>query len=85
MAYTRSTGHIALGCASTNLAATNFKYFTSFHFCFGLPVLEDYEIEEGSIRLRCQLKDKQGRAELIKTATLIFCDEFPNLEEECFD
>ena len=47
MAYARSTGHIALGCASTNLAATNFKDFTSFHLCFGLPVLEDYEIENG--------------------------------------
>ena len=57
MAYARSTGHIALGTASTNLAATNFKDFTSFHFCFGLPVLEDHEIEEG-IQLQCQLKDK---------------------------
>ena len=84
MAYARSTGHIALGCASTNLAATNFKDFTSFHFCFGLPVLEDYEIEEG-IRLKCQLKDKPGRDELIKAATLILCDEFANLDEECFD
>jgi len=49
-----------------------------------LPVLEDYEIEEG-IRLKCQLKDKPGRLELIKAATLILCDEFANLDEECFD
>jgi hypothetical protein len=82
IAYVRSTGHIALGCASTNLAAINFKDFTSFHFCFELPVLEDYEIEEG-IRLKCQLKDKPaGRLELIKAATLILCDEFANLDEE---
>ena len=46
--------------------------------------MEDYEIEEG-IRLKCQLKDKPGRLELIKAATLILCDEFANLDEECFD
>ena len=48
--------------AVTNLAATNFQDFTSFHFGFVLPVVEDYEIEEG-IRLKCQLKDKPGRQE----------------------
>jgi len=84
MAYARSTGHIALGTASTNLAATNFKDFTSFHFCFGLPVLEDHEIEEG-IQLQCQLKDKPGREELILASTFILCDEFPNLDKECFE
>jgi hypothetical protein len=84
MAYARSNGHIALGTASTNLAATNFKDFTSFHWLFGIPVLEDYEIEEG-IKLRCQLKDKPGREELILAATLIMCDEFPNLPKECFE
>ena len=84
MAYGRSTEHISLGCASTNLAATNYKDFTSFHHLFGLPVLEDYEIEEG-IRLQCQLKDKPEREELIRAATLILCDEFGNLDEECFD
>ena len=84
MAYGRSTEHICLGCASTNLAATNYKDFTSFHHLFGLPVLEDYEIEEG-IRLQCQLKDKPEREELIRAATLILCDEFGNLDAECFD
>ena len=84
MAYARSKEHIALGTASTNLAATNFKDFTSFHYCFRIPVLEDYEIEEG-IKLQCRLKDKPGKEELILAATLIMCDEFPNLPKECFE
>ena len=84
MAYARSKGHIALGTASTNLAATNFKDFTSFHYLFGIPVLEDYEIEEG-IKLQCRLKDKPGREELIQAATLLMCDELPNLDKECFE
>ena len=84
MAYARSKAHIALGTASTNLAATNFKDFTSFHSLFGIPVLEDYEIEEG-VKLQCRLKDKPGREELIQAATLIVCDEFPNLDKENFE
>ena len=84
MAYARSKGHIALGTASTNLAATNFKDFTSFHYLFGIPVLEDYEIEEG-IKLQCRLKDKPGREELIQAATLLMCDELPNLDKENFE
>ena len=86
MTYARSKGHIALsGTASTNLRATNFKDFTSFHYLFGIPVIEDYEIEEG-FKLQCRLnKDKPGGEELIEAAALLMCDEIPNLDKECFE
>ena len=80
MAYTRSRKKIALGCASTNLAATNFENFVSFHYLFAIPVLEDYEIEEG-IQLNCDFKGKEGREELVKAANVILCDEVCNVHK----
>jgi hypothetical protein len=85
MNYARSTGHISLGTASTNLAATKFKNITSFHWLFfGIPVLEVFEIEEG-MQLQCRVKDKPGREELLLAAMLIVCDKFSNLDKECFE
>ena len=45
LAYTRSLGKIALGCASTNLAAQVYvgDSFTTAHDLFGIPVVEDAE------------------------------------------
>lgn len=67
-------GQIALGCATTNLAATNFENFSSMHGLFGLPVLTEDEVED-SVRLECRLDRKPQRKELIQAASLILIDE----------
>ena len=71
-------GKIALGCATTNLAATNFENFYSMHSLFGLPVLTEDEVED-KIRLECRLEHKPQRVELIQQSSLILIDEVPYL------
>jgi len=44
MAYTRAQGKIALGSASTALAATLYKYFETTHSLFKFPVVEELDI-----------------------------------------
>lgn len=67
-------GKIALGCATTNLAATNFEIFFSMHSLFGLPVLTEDEIED-KVRMECRLDSKPQRVELIQHSSLILIDE----------
>lgn len=67
-------GKIALGCATTNLAATNFENFFSMHALFGLPVLTEDEVED-NMQLNCRLDHKPQRSELIAASSLILIDE----------
>ena len=41
LAFTRSIGQIAVGCASTGLAATNYEDFYTAHGLLCYPVIED--------------------------------------------
>ena len=43
LSYTRSLNKIALGCASTGLAAKNYDEFDTAHGLFIYPVIEDME------------------------------------------
>ena len=74
MAHIRSMGEIALGSATTNLAALNFENFYSFHGLFAVPVQTEDELEE-KVLLECKLRDKPQRKELIEAASLILIDE----------
>jgi hypothetical protein len=74
MAYARSRGNIALGCASTALAATNYDDFTTAHSLFCFPVFEEDEIDE-SEPPRCQMEANPERKELLDAARVIIWDE----------
>jgi hypothetical protein len=56
MAFTRSLGKIALGCASTGLAATNFDDFFTAHALFKYPVNDDKDLDDDDYFAGCQLK-----------------------------
>ena len=45
MAYVRSEGFIAVGCASKGLAANVYDDFFTTHSLFGIPVLDDEEFD----------------------------------------
>jgi signal recognition particle GTPase len=61
MAYTRSTGNVALGCASTGLAAALYEDFYTAHGLFCYPVVEEDEKDES----------EPGQCELHKTRTAV--------------
>lgn len=48
MAYTRSKGYVALGCASTGLAASIYDDFYTAHALFMYPVIEDDDKDEST-------------------------------------
>ena len=84
MAYARMNNKIALGSASTGLAATNFHDFWTTHSLFRLPVLDDEDIEQGCY-MRVQLEEGMERADLLDACSLFVFDEFPSLHRECFE
>jgi hypothetical protein len=78
MAFTRSLGKIALGCASTGLAATNFDDFFTAHALFKYPVNDDKDLDEDDYFANCQLKSHPQRKELLDAASFLAWDEFPS-------
>jgi hypothetical protein len=87
MAYCRSLGKIALGCASTGLAASNYDDFDTAHSLFGIPVIEDAEMFDQEEDLQCQLhmpKYKQ-KLELISNAQLIVFEEISSQHKNDFN
>ena len=78
MAFTRSLGKIALGCASTGLAATNFDDFFTAHALFKYPVNDDKDLDDDDYFANCQLKSHPQRKELLDAASFLAWDEFPS-------
>jgi hypothetical protein len=78
----RASGRIGLVCATTALAASLFDNGTTAHHLFGLPVREDpFDQEE----LRSKVTRDADRLELLRSASLIVWDEFPNANKELFE
>jgi hypothetical protein len=74
MAYTRSKGAIALGCASTGLAASiNDDFYTS-HTLFAYPVEEDDD-SDLSDEAVCNFDKNPGMLELLTAEKVIIWDE----------
>jgi hypothetical protein len=74
MAYARSKGNVALGCASTALAATNYDDFSTAHSLFCFPVFEEDEIDP-SEPPQCNFHSNPERLELLCAAKVIIWDE----------
>jgi hypothetical protein len=85
MAYARSKGRIALGCASTALAATNYEGFSTAHSLFCYPVIEDTEDMDPSEPAQCNFECNPERWELICAATVIVWDEMPSNHRQLFE
>ena len=84
MAYTRAQGNIALGSASTALAATLYKYFETTHSLFKFPVVEEQD-KDPNLPTECELSRHPQRQELLRATNLFVFDEFPSLDREVFE
>ena len=84
MAYTRGHGKIALGSASTALAATLYKDFETTHSLFKFPVVEEQD-KDPNLPTECLLSRHPQRLELLRATTLFVFDEFPSLDREVFE
>jgi len=86
MAFTRSIGKIALGCASTGLAATVYDDFYTAHSLFNYPVVEECDRDEDDAQpVKCDLKPDSPRLELLRAADVIVWDEFISNHREVFE
>jgi hypothetical protein len=77
-AYVRSKGDMVAMCASTTLAATNFKGAHTAHYLFAFPVIEDVEDYDGDTPVECMLSDQgkfKERRQFLESVTLIIWDE----------
>ena len=84
MAFTRSQGKIALGSASTALAATLYKDFETTHSLFKFPVVDEQD-KDPNLPTECSLSRHPQRQELLRATTLFVFDEFPSLDREVFE
>ena len=74
LAFTRSKGLIAVGCASTGLAATNYDDFHTAHALFCYPVVDDEMIDE-SEPAQCDFQRNEDRLNLLRASSVIIWDE----------
>jgi hypothetical protein len=81
MAYVRSQGKIAVGCASTGLAATVYEDFNTAHALFGIPVIEDEDADKEEIKLQ----PSPERREILDASSLIVWDETFSNHSECHE
>ena len=84
LSYTRSLGKIAIGCASTALAAQNYENFNTAHGLFHYPVIEDMEDIDNILSIPLNLDMYPERRELIEAAVVIIWDEAPSNEFNIF-
>ena len=80
MAYVRSEDSIAVGCASTALAATVYDDFMTTHALFGIPVLEEDEYENVQ---DIEIDVSPERRQLLTAASLIVWDEAFSNHSSC--
>ena len=74
LAFTRSKGLNAVGCASTGLAATNYDDFHTAHALFCYPVVDDEMIDE-SEPAQCDFQRNEDRLNLLRASSVIIWDE----------
>lgn len=74
LAFIRSQSEIAVGCASTGLAATNYDDFYTAHGLFCYPVIEDELLDE-SEPAQCDFSSNEDRFNLLRKARVIIWDE----------
>jgi ATP-dependent DNA helicase PIF1 len=84
LAFTRSKGLIALGCASTGLAATIYEDFYTAHDLFCYPVVES-GAEDESDQAACQFANHPERFELLSHAKVIIWDEMVSNHKEIYE
>ena len=75
---------ISLICASTALAAQNFKHATTAHALFKIPP-DDIGDSEGELLLRSLLPTFPGQQALLNAARFIGWDEFPSSHRAIFE
>lgn len=84
ISYCRSLGKIALGCASTALAAKVYDDFDTTHSLFKYPVIENMEDIEDINDIQLTMDEYPERKELIENASLVVWDEAPSNEVNIF-
>lgn len=84
LAFVRSKGLIALGCASTGLAATNYDNFFTAHALFCFPVVDEDDKDE-SDPAECELLQHPERLELLQNASVIIWDEMICNHKELYE
>ena len=75
---------IALICATTALAAHNFKDASTAHALFKIPA-EDVDDDEDTDALVSKLRQHPGALELVQAARFIGWDEFPSAHRRVFE
>ena len=84
LSYCRSLGKIALGCASTALAAKVYDDFDTTHSLFKYPVIDNMEDIDDINDIKLNLDEYPERIELIQNTSLIIWDESPSNEVNIF-
>jgi hypothetical protein len=84
LAYARAKGEIAVGCASTGLAATIYDDFYTAHDLFCFPVVEEGD-EDESEPPTCQFERNKQREDLLKEARVIFWDEMVSNNKDIYE
>jgi hypothetical protein len=82
--YLRSQGKIVCVCASTAIAALNFKNDgMTAHNLFNFPVIDDIDRNIDDEKSECNMS--QERMELLENTNVIVWDEFLNNNKEIFE
>ena len=84
LAFTRSIGQIAVGCASTGLAATNYDDFYTAHGLLCYPVIEDELLDE-SEPAQCDFSSNEDRFNLLRATRVIIWDEMVSNHRELYE
>ena len=84
LAYARSKGLVAVGCASTGLAATIYEDFSTAHSLFCFPVIDEEDKDE-SEPAACDFEKHPEKLELLRAASVIVWDEMPSNHRELFE
>ena len=86
MAYVRSRGYVAKGCASTGLAASVYDDFSTAHSLFAIPVIEDEEDfdQEGDLKCSLDLHKYDQRRDLLNAMKLSDYENLINVFDSYF-
>jgi hypothetical protein len=72
-AYARSLNKIVCTCAATNIAAIQHENCMTAHSLFGYPVIDDYEVNDATIKTACTVSEE--RLALLDEAEVVLWDE----------
>ena len=85
LAEVRAREGVAQVCAATGLAATLYLNGTTAHALFRIPVEDEAAMEDEEHELKCDLRDRSQRLELLQATNLFVWDEFPNNHRRSFE